>query len=350
MQKYIGVSFTLKGQELFGILPALKAIAAKNPDAILVHAFMPRELVIEKGLSTNLVDTLDNLFPNQLSFFKDGEPDREGMKNLLYDKQGTAYIIGRVKDGVREEFLLYAKAGVKVVTIEFNEENPISIDEASSENATTGAQGFSEADLVSFGQFIVSKERIGGILGISVDQMVGDEKSEKIHLVSHADIENWKKSKEQKASTTQDAQVNTGLTEDTTAKNDTGEQKDASGPETQNADAVKPETENKEVTTENPAAVPAPEAKDVVDNPLTATKEVVSDPKAASTKLAEEANTKNEAEDKRTTETTNKAADTSKGSVTDKADNTAGNKAANNKATSNKAGSSKSNKGPASKK
>lgn len=177
-QKYIGLSFTLKGQEFLGLLPAIKEVADQNPGAILVHGFMPREEVVEKGLPLNVVSTIEHLFPERVSFYKDGAVDREGMKDFLYNNVATVYVIGKIKEGVKEEVLLYIKANIKVVTMEYNPE-------AASGSVVSGGGRFTEADLADFGRYLLSDERAETINTEHPGESVLKE-------VYHADIYNWK--------------------------------------------------------------------------------------------------------------------------------------------------------------
>lgn len=88
--------------------------------AVLVHGFMSRQAVIDKGFSTEVVDTLDALFPFQLNCYKDGKPDREVMARIMKDSKGSVYAIGAVVDGVAEEVALYEAAGIFVGTLPLN--------------------------------------------------------------------------------------------------------------------------------------------------------------------------------------------------------------------------------------
>lgn len=116
MVKHIGISFTLKGQPLPLIAQALLRIAEQIKESgnavVLVHGFMPREVVVEKGFSTDLVDTLASLFPDQINCYEDDKPNREKMADILHGYNGEAYIIGTRIDGVATEAALYRMKGI----------------------------------------------------------------------------------------------------------------------------------------------------------------------------------------------------------------------------------------------
>ena len=109
--RYIGISFSLKGQDIADIRVSLEKISQQlggtTGDTILVHGFMPRHVVVEKGFSTDLVDALSELFPYQINCYADGKPNRELMAKILKEQGGEAWIVGDVIDGVKEEEAIY---------------------------------------------------------------------------------------------------------------------------------------------------------------------------------------------------------------------------------------------------
>lgn len=113
---FIGVSFTLKGQDFAKIAPILekisKDIAGTGKTAILVNGFMPKHVVLEKGFDTVVVNTLEELFPIQINCYHKGRPDREEMSDILKETGGNAYLIGDLKEGVKEEWEIYTEKGV----------------------------------------------------------------------------------------------------------------------------------------------------------------------------------------------------------------------------------------------
>ncbi len=111
--KFVAISFTLKGQSFEDIKLVLEKLSimhnAVNGNVCLVHGFMPRALVIEKGFGTEVVDTLDKLFPYQMNCYVGG-PQREVMASIIKEQRGLVYTIGEIKEGVAEELVAYEKA------------------------------------------------------------------------------------------------------------------------------------------------------------------------------------------------------------------------------------------------
>ena len=124
--KFIAVSFTIKGQKMSDIKPVLEQLseryAAKSGKTALIHGFMPRHVVVEKGFSTELVDTLDELFPEQVSCYQisTGKPNREAMVAIVADSGAEVYAIGSIIEGVEEEVKLYREEGVHVSELPLN--------------------------------------------------------------------------------------------------------------------------------------------------------------------------------------------------------------------------------------
>lgn len=109
--KYIAISFTLKNQDINDILKVVEKIASENPDACLISGFMPVDVVKKKKFDPLVADTLQKLFPVKLDFYdreKDA-PARKAMMETVASNRAKVYIIGRIVDGVAEEFELYKK-------------------------------------------------------------------------------------------------------------------------------------------------------------------------------------------------------------------------------------------------
>lgn len=114
----IVIAFTLKGQDFAKIKQKLIEIHNWHDvdDVVLLHGFMPREVIIEKGFSTEVVDALDQLFPTQINFYKDG-PLRELMAKAAIALNANLYFVGQIKEGVAEEAKMYEDA--KLITRTF---------------------------------------------------------------------------------------------------------------------------------------------------------------------------------------------------------------------------------------
>jgi hypothetical protein len=111
----VAVSFTLKNQSLEDIRTALEGISLElGEDVTLVHGFLTREEVVEKGFGTEVVDLLDKLFPNQINF----SGKRQDMVDYVTAMGAEVYVIGSIIDGVKEEYELYQDAGVTVNLVE----------------------------------------------------------------------------------------------------------------------------------------------------------------------------------------------------------------------------------------
>lgn len=109
--RYIGISFSLKGQDIADIRESLEKISQQlggtTGDTILVHGFMPKHVVVEKGFSTDWADMFNELFPIQINCYANGATDRKLMAKILKEQGGEAWIVGDVIDGVREEEAIY---------------------------------------------------------------------------------------------------------------------------------------------------------------------------------------------------------------------------------------------------
>lgn len=182
--KYIVIAFTLKGQEFEHIAPVIEMIARINPAATLIHGFMSRADVEKKGFKDDINDKFEELFGNrQISFYEDNAGvNREAMKNFAYENKAEVYVIGNVKDGVKEELIAYIKANLSV--------NTIKIDYSIKSSEDYFESLFNEADLVSFGNYLLSPER-----DLSLDKEKNPDVANWVH---DADVANWKEKEKQK--------------------------------------------------------------------------------------------------------------------------------------------------------
>lgn len=112
--KAIVIAFTLKNQDFEKIATVLQRIQNEEKPDLVIHGFMTRAAVLEKGFNTDVVDLLDSLFSRQRIFFKDGKPLRSEMVECAIEKNATVHVIGEIKEGVEEEVNLYLKHSVQV--------------------------------------------------------------------------------------------------------------------------------------------------------------------------------------------------------------------------------------------
>lgn len=116
--KVLAVSFTTKDQPFEKIEQVLTEIAAQNPDAILLHGFMPMYEVQRRGMDTKVVDTILKLFPIQINLYSPVKgPARKEMAQLAKTLNAKVYMIGEIKDEVAEDYQLYAEAGVEIIPV-----------------------------------------------------------------------------------------------------------------------------------------------------------------------------------------------------------------------------------------
>lgn len=114
--KSIVLSFTLKGQDQQAIIDAIHRVAIDHPNHILVHGFMPKEIVLEKGFSTEIVDALQRGFPVQLNMYNNG-PMRQEMMEVAKQLRSKIVVIGEIKEGVAEEVELYRLTDLEILEL-----------------------------------------------------------------------------------------------------------------------------------------------------------------------------------------------------------------------------------------
>lgn len=115
--KAIIIAFTLKGQEWGKIRKALADLRMEVGDrSILIHGFMPRWLLQQKGIPLDVVSHLESLFPVQLNMYN-MMPLREEMAELGKKLDAEVYVIGEVKEGVQQEVELYQQSGLNITYI-----------------------------------------------------------------------------------------------------------------------------------------------------------------------------------------------------------------------------------------
>lgn len=92
-----------------------------QPLPILHHCFLPREVVVQKGFATDVVDMLDQIAgENQVRWF--GVSENLPMSRLLMltnlkRVNGMALFVGEIKEGVKEEWDLAQSMGIDCICI-----------------------------------------------------------------------------------------------------------------------------------------------------------------------------------------------------------------------------------------
>ena len=110
----IAICFTLEGQDFSKITEKLQSIKSdlesgldENTEIELAHGFMLRDDIVKQNLSTEVIDKLDELFPRQVHFIKQGvadESDTERMADYVQQRNGNVYFIGDVKGDVLKDW------------------------------------------------------------------------------------------------------------------------------------------------------------------------------------------------------------------------------------------------------
>jgi len=114
--KAVILAFTLKDQDFDKIAEAVKSV--KNfvgEDYIVIHGFMPRAEVIEKGFDTKVVDLLESTFDIRLNMYKDGKPLRKEMVEVGVKLNARVVVVGEIRDGVKEEVDMYVENGLTIL-------------------------------------------------------------------------------------------------------------------------------------------------------------------------------------------------------------------------------------------
>lgn len=115
--KAIIIAFTLKDQSFEQIKRHLIAIKETQSPTVVIHGFMPKKDVVERGFSTEVVDTLQELFPVQLNMYNGG-PMRLEMASAASKLNAEVIVIGEIKEGVKEEVDLYILNKIPVFNID----------------------------------------------------------------------------------------------------------------------------------------------------------------------------------------------------------------------------------------
>jgi hypothetical protein len=119
--KVIAISFSLKEQNFEEIKQIVLGIVEhykeKEEDVLLVHGFMPRRETRIYGLSNKVNCLLERHFPVRLNMYTD-RVLRQQMAEIVKKLDGTVYMVGEIKGGVKIEFDLYSKLGVNIIHLE----------------------------------------------------------------------------------------------------------------------------------------------------------------------------------------------------------------------------------------
>lgn len=117
------IAFTLKGQDFYLIEKHIKRLSNDlSQRTILIHGFMPRKAVVERGWSVEVVDALQHYFPIQLCMHDGEKVLRDEMAEIAEKLGAAVYVIGDIKEGVKEEVLLYEQKGLEIIPIPLYEE------------------------------------------------------------------------------------------------------------------------------------------------------------------------------------------------------------------------------------
>lgn len=117
MKKYVSWHFTMKGQDFQTVLKPILDRIGVGEDDWLVHGFMNRKAVEDAGYPTEVIDYLYKRFGHrQISFYGVDGVERLAMATYMGFMEGTAYIIGQDREGVREEHTIMNEQDVIVDT------------------------------------------------------------------------------------------------------------------------------------------------------------------------------------------------------------------------------------------
>ncbi len=107
--RVIVLAFTLKGQNKEDILKIVRSLKEQyNPsDTLCIHGFMPRKLLIEKNIPTDVIDAIEETFPMIANCHNGEEPHRGLMGVMSGALSAEVLVIGEIKEGVAEEINIY---------------------------------------------------------------------------------------------------------------------------------------------------------------------------------------------------------------------------------------------------
>jgi hypothetical protein len=120
---HVFVSFSLKPLKEAGrtfedaILPRLEELAQESGNSTVHHGGPNRAQIEARGWPTNIVDSLERLWPHVVNnYFNEetGKPNREVMERAAIELNADAFVIGPEVEGVKEEADAYRASGVRV--------------------------------------------------------------------------------------------------------------------------------------------------------------------------------------------------------------------------------------------
>lgn len=126
--------FTLKGQNIKNIKQKLTNWLETNEKGILFisdtheyddkgtvlhHCFMNRYQCSEKRLNTDIIDMIDSLTLNSVSWYDENNLDgsRKSMLKYVHNRGGVAIFVGEIKDDVRKEYDMAKELGMNIIEI-----------------------------------------------------------------------------------------------------------------------------------------------------------------------------------------------------------------------------------------
>lgn len=114
--KAITLSFTLKNQDFNLIKSKILEIKSLNPEHnVLIHGFMARGELEEKGISTEVIDFLESEFSKIYNLRAEGVTLRKDIASLSRRLNSLIYVIGdKTASGVVEEIQEFESLGLTI--------------------------------------------------------------------------------------------------------------------------------------------------------------------------------------------------------------------------------------------
>lgn len=112
--KTIVIAFTLKNQDEHLIAGGIKKIYEKVGACIVLSGHLPTVLVNRKKFDNFISNQLDLYFPMRLCLNDGVQVFRKELAAMAMKLDAEVYVIGEIRDGVKEEIDLYTEAGLPV--------------------------------------------------------------------------------------------------------------------------------------------------------------------------------------------------------------------------------------------